>query len=58
MNKEKEVDLESLYTYSRDNNIRACEGWFHRYIREILLNIDDHHMSEAEHWIQKAIEAD
>jgi len=58
MNKEKEVDLESLYTYSRDNKIRACEGWFQRYIGEIPLNIDDHHMSEAECWIQKAVEAD
>ncbi len=28
------------------------------YIAEILLNIDDQHISEAEHWIQKAIEAD
>jgi tetratricopeptide (TPR) repeat protein len=23
-----------------------------------LLNIDDQHLSEAEHWVQKAIEAD
>jgi len=29
-----------------------------RYIGEILLNIDDKHTSEAENWIQKAIEAD
>jgi len=29
-----------------------------RYIGEILFNIDDQHLSEAEHWIQKAIEAD
>ena len=25
---------------------------------EILLNIDDQHMSEAQHWIEQAIEAD
>jgi tetratricopeptide (TPR) repeat protein len=58
MNNEKDVDLESLYAYSRKNKIKINEGWVSRYIGEILLNIDDQHMSEAEHWIQKAIEAD
>jgi len=52
------MNLESLYAYSRNNKIRAAEGWIQRYIGAILLNIDDQHMSEAEHWIQKAIEAD
>ena len=28
------------------------------YIAEILLNIDDRHMTEAEDWVKKAIEAD
>jgi tetratricopeptide (TPR) repeat protein len=58
MNKEKDVNLESLYTYSRNNKIKSYEGWFQGYIGEILLNIDDQHLSEAEHWIQNAIEAD
>jgi len=58
MNKEKDVDFESLYAYSRNNKIKAEEGRFSKYIGEILLNIDDQHISEAEHWIQKAIEAD
>ena len=58
MNKEREVDLESLYTHSRNNKIKTGEGLFSKYIGEILLNIDDQHISEAEHWIQKAIEAD
>jgi tetratricopeptide (TPR) repeat protein len=58
MNKEKDVNLESLYAYSRNNKIKASEGEFQRYIGEILLNIDDQHISEAEHWILKAIEAD
>jgi tetratricopeptide (TPR) repeat protein len=57
MNKEKDVNLESLYTISQNNKVKAAEGWIQRYIGEILLNIDDQHMSEAEHWIQKAIEA-
>jgi tetratricopeptide (TPR) repeat protein len=58
VNKEKDVDLESLYIHSRNNKVKAAEGWIQRYIGEILLNIDDQHISDAEHWIQKAIEAD
>jgi len=58
MNKEKDVNLESLYAHSLNNKVKAAEGWIQRYIGEILLNIDDQHISEAEHWIQRAIEAD
>jgi hypothetical protein len=58
MTKEKDVDLESLYAHSRNNKVKAIEGWIQRHIGEILLNIDEQHISEAEHWIQKAIEAD
>src|SRR5512139_4015932 len=58
MNKEKDVNLGAIYTYSQNNKMKVFEGWFQRYIGKILLNIDDQHMSEAEHWIQKAIEAD
>lgn len=58
MNKEKEVDLDSLYAHSRNNKIKVAESWIQRCIGEILLNIDNQHLSEAEHWILKAIEAD
>jgi tetratricopeptide (TPR) repeat protein len=58
MNNKKDVDLESLYTQSRNNKIKTSDGWFSKYIGEILLDIDDQHISEAEHWILKAIEAD
>jgi len=58
LNKEKDMDLESLYAHSRNNKVNVYEGWIQRYIGEILLNIDDKHTSEAENWIQKAIEAD
>jgi len=58
MNKEKDVNLESLYAHSRNNKLKVNEGRIQRYIGEILLNIDDQHISEAEHWIQKALEAD
>jgi predicted ATPase/class 3 adenylate cyclase len=58
LDKKKDVDLESLYAYSRSNKLKLQEGWMQSHIGEILLNIDDQHMSEAEHWIQMAIEAD
>ncbi len=58
MNREKGLDLESLYTCSRNNKPPIYEGWIQRYIGEILLNVDDQHIPEAEHWIKKAIKAD
>jgi tetratricopeptide (TPR) repeat protein len=58
MNKEKDVNLDTLYTFAERNKVKLTEGWVQRYIGEILLNIDDRHKSESEHWIQKAIEAD
>ena len=58
MNREKDVNLESLYAHSQSNNIKAFEGSMSRYIGGILLNLDGPKISEAEHWIQKAIEAD
>jgi len=58
MNKDRDVNLESLYTHSQNNRVKILEGWFQRYIGEILLNIDDQHLSDTEHWIHNAIEAD
>lgn len=58
MDGEKDVDFSSLYTQSRNNKFKTYEGWISRYIGEIFLHIDDHHMSEAEDWISKSIEAD
>jgi hypothetical protein len=58
MNNEKHLDLESLYAHSRNNKIKRIEGENSKHIGEILLNIDDQHISEAEHWIERAIESD
>ena len=51
MNNEMDVDLESLYRYQSENEVKTLEGWMSRYIGEILLNIDEKHVSEAEGWI-------
>jgi class 3 adenylate cyclase/tetratricopeptide (TPR) repeat protein len=58
MNNEKNIDLETVYRYEKDNKIKIYEGSIAKYIGEILLNIDDQHMSEAEGRIKKAIAAD
>jgi tetratricopeptide (TPR) repeat protein len=55
---EKDIDFDALYNHARNNRYKALDGTFARYIGEILLNIDDQHMPEAEHWIQKGIETD
>ncbi|NIS67486.1 MAG: hypothetical protein GTO12_00605 [Proteobacteria bacterium] len=58
MNNEKDIDLEPLYGYLTENRIKAYDGQIRRYVGEILLNIDDQHMSEAGDWIKEAIETD
>jgi hypothetical protein len=58
MNNENDIDLESLYGYVQKNKVKEFDGQMRRFIGEILLNIDDQHLSEAENWIKKAIEAD
>jgi class 3 adenylate cyclase/tetratricopeptide (TPR) repeat protein len=58
MNNEKGIDLESLYNDAKVVRLKIYEGIIQRYIAEILLNIDDQHVNEAEEWTEKAIEAD
>ena len=58
MNNEKTLNLDVLYEYAEQNKVKNYEGHMKRGIGELLLNIDDQHLSESEHWIQKAIEAD
>jgi tetratricopeptide (TPR) repeat protein len=52
------IDLEWLHSFVRDNKVRLYEGWMRRHLGEILLNIDDALISEAENLIKRAIEAD
>ena len=58
LNNERDIYMESLYKYVSENKMKLCDGWMRRFIGEILLNIDDQHISEAEDWIKKAIKAD
>jgi len=58
MNNEKDINLSEIFKCYEDNKVKQYEGSVLRYIGEILLNIDDQHMNEAEDWIRRAIEAD
>jgi class 3 adenylate cyclase/tetratricopeptide (TPR) repeat protein len=58
MNHEKDIDLKLLTSYVLQTKKKRWDGLFKRHLSEILLNIDDDHIQEAEDWIQKAIEAD
>jgi tetratricopeptide (TPR) repeat protein len=58
MSNQYDIDLESLYRYVAQNRVKIYDGWIPGHISQLLLNIDDQHMGEAEDWIKKAIEAD
>jgi tetratricopeptide (TPR) repeat protein len=58
MNNEKDIDFKMLYNYANENRTKIHDGFMQRHISEILLNIDDRHISESEDWIKRAIEAD
>ena len=53
-----DFDLESLYGYVNENNVKPIESCMIRRIGWIILHIDDNHIDDAEEWIKKAIEAD
>jgi len=57
LNKTQHIDINELHRLYNANNIKFLEGWMARLISEILLNMDYQHISEAEEWINKAIEA-
>ncbi len=58
MNYEKDVQLEPLYNYERENRTKIYEGLMPRHIAEILFYLDDQNISEAESCIKTAIDAD
>jgi hypothetical protein len=57
-NSKKSVDLEFLSKHATNNRVEQYSGIVQRCIAEILLNFDDQHLTNAENWIRKAIDAD
>jgi class 3 adenylate cyclase/tetratricopeptide (TPR) repeat protein len=58
LNNERDVDLEALYRYAKENRVKLYEGSIARYIGEILLHFGNLHFREAGEWIHKSIAAD
>ncbi|MBN2219116.1 MAG: hypothetical protein JW697_02440, partial [Kosmotogaceae bacterium] len=58
LNNEKDFNIETLYGYVSGAKAKVYEGWIRRYMGEILLNMDEDRISEAEEWINEAITAD
>jgi class 3 adenylate cyclase/tetratricopeptide (TPR) repeat protein len=58
LNQDKDISLNELFKYYKNNKLKILEGWMARFIGEILLNIDGNHVSEAADWAKKAIEMD
>jgi tetratricopeptide (TPR) repeat protein len=55
---ESVANLESLRAIHSRCQVKVFEGWTCRFLGEIFFNLGGSHVVEAEHWIQKAIEAD
>ena len=58
LNNEKDFNIETLYHFVSAARAKLYEGWIRRYMGEILLNMDEERISEAEEWINEAITAD
>jgi class 3 adenylate cyclase/tetratricopeptide (TPR) repeat protein len=58
MRNDKDIDLKTLYTYAAESQISVFSGRMCKYIAEILLNMNDQQLFEAEDWIKKAIATD
>jgi tetratricopeptide (TPR) repeat protein len=58
LSQDRDINLEQLYACISENRVKMFEGHMKRLLAEILMKIREASISEAEIWIQKAIEAD
>jgi tetratricopeptide (TPR) repeat protein len=58
LNHDHHINLNDQFEHYSNIKVKSIEGWGARVIAEILLNIDDQHIADAEDWIKKAFEAD
>jgi class 3 adenylate cyclase/tetratricopeptide (TPR) repeat protein len=55
---DRDINFAQLFEHYKNNKMTVYEGFMARTIGDIMLNIDDDHLSDAEDWIIKAIDAD
>jgi tetratricopeptide (TPR) repeat protein len=58
LNKDQDIKLRDLFECYENIKVKVAKGWTARHLGEVLLNIDDLPISEAEDWVNKAIEVD
>jgi tetratricopeptide (TPR) repeat protein len=58
LNSKDSIKLSELFQFVENINVKIVKGWAARHVGQILLYIDDQHLSEAEVWAKKAIEED
>ena len=58
LERDRDVDLSEVFRYYRGNKFKVFQAWMAKYIGEILLNIGEEHISDAEDWIKEAIDTD
>jgi class 3 adenylate cyclase/tetratricopeptide (TPR) repeat protein len=52
------IDLGSYYNFTVSNKLKVNDGCTRRHIGEILLHMNDQQTSNAQHWIEEAIDID
>ncbi|KKL67217.1 hypothetical protein LCGC14_2137190, partial [marine sediment metagenome] len=57
MNNEKDINLNEIFKWHGDIKNKVTDGMSANLVGTILLHIDNQHISEAEDWIKKSIEA-
>jgi hypothetical protein len=58
LDNDKDINLGEIFGHLEKINLKSAKGWTARHVAEILLNLDDQHLLEAEDWVTKAIELD
>ena len=53
-----DIDLGPYYKFAASNKLKVNDGCVRRHIGEILLNINDQQISDAQYWIEEAIDID
>ena len=54
----RDIDLDSFINLEATNKIKLYQSSVQRYIGEILINMHNHDLEEAEGWIRSAFELD
>ena len=55
---DRDINQSDLFRYYDNCELKVLKGWMARSIGEIFLNIDDEYVSDAQKWLEKAIEGD